>query len=66
MFPAVQWKIWTKNALLVWTAYKVDKFGQRWRRIYHTAVKRLSMHEKLQEHRTAFVLGLGKYQISVA
>ena len=30
----------------------------------HTAVKRLSMREKLQEHRTAFVLG--KYQISVA
>ena len=30
----------------------------------NTAVKRLSMREKLQEHRTAFVLG--KYQISVA
>ena len=30
----------------------------------HTAVKCLSMREKLQEHRTAFVLG--KYQISVA
>ena len=30
----------------------------------NTAVKRLSMREKLQEHRTAFVLG--KYQISVS
>ena len=30
----------------------------------NTAVKRLSMREKLQEHRTAFVLGV--YQISVA
>ena len=33
-------------------------------RLRNTAVKRLSMREKLQEHRTAFVLG--KYQISVA
>ena len=34
--------------------------------MHHTAVKRLSMREKLQEHRTAFVLGLSKCQISVA
>ena len=31
---------------------------------HHTAVKRLIMREKLQEHRTAFVLG--RYQISLA
>ena len=38
MFPAIQWKIWTKNALLLWTGYKVDEFGPKWSGMYRHAL----------------------------